>query len=325
MNARFSSRIFITAILLLCSTLFANAQPEGRENFDAHWKFHLGDIPDAQSTGFADNSWRSLNLPHDWSIEGAFSPDNPSGYSGGALPGGIGWYRKTFRLPAADRHKKISIEFDGVYMNSKVWINGHYLGNRPYGYSTFFYDLSPYLQSGDNVIAVQVDNSVQPNSRWYSGSGIYRHVWLIRSDDIHIAHWGNYVTTPEVSASKASVKAVTTVKNGTMQPAKVMLVSTIINDKGQRVATQKSTRDIPADSSLDFNADLHVANPALWETTHPRLYRLLSEVYLDNKLLDTYTTTFGIRHFHFDTDKGFFLNGKHVEIKGVCDHHDLGD
>ncbi len=173
-------RIILLVSLICLAGIQLFAQPAGRENFDAGWKFHLGDLIGAEAISFADQNWRTLDLPHDWSIEGSFKPDNPATNSGASLPGGIGWYRKNFTVNDA-KSKHRFIQFDGVYMNSTVWVNGHKLGNRPYGYSTFQYDMTPYLKEGDNVISVKVDNSLQPNSRWYSGSGIYMRVWLSTS------------------------------------------------------------------------------------------------------------------------------------------------
>ena len=171
-----------------------------RDTFDFGWKFFKGDAPGAQQLTFADANWRSLDLPHDWSVEGPFSQNEPSGGSGGFAPTGIGWYRKHFRLPASYKDHKVSIEFDGVYQNSEVWINGQYLGKRPFGYISFAYDLTQHLNAGgDNVVAVKVDNTPQPASRWYSGSGIYRHTWLVAVNPLHVAHWGTFVTMPRVS------------------------------------------------------------------------------------------------------------------------------
>jgi beta-galactosidase len=191
-------------VMLTC--LNTLAQQSGQTiDFDKGWRFNLGAVNDGQLPGLNDAGWRSLNLPHDWSIEGKFSKDNPATPEGGALPGGTGWYRKTFTVPASSKNKLIYIDFDGVYQKSDVWINGHHLGFRPNGYISFRYELTPYLNfSGKNVIAVKVDNSVQPNSRWYSGSGIYRNVWLVTTNKIAIDHWGTYVTTPEVCKLKVS-------------------------------------------------------------------------------------------------------------------------
>jgi len=184
------------------------AQPEApvriRESFDFDWKFFKGDVPGAQISSFPDSTWRNVDLPHDWSIEGPFAETEPTAGPGGYLPTGIGWYRKRFRIPETYRNRKIAVEFDGVYQNSEVWINGNYLGKRPFGYITFAYDLTPYLGAGGNLLAVRVDNSHQPNSRWYSGSGIYRHTWLIVTNPVHIAQWGTFVTTPHISETAAT-------------------------------------------------------------------------------------------------------------------------
>src|SRR2546423_2841030 len=199
---------FIIAILLLSGPqVVANSRPGGTKSFDQHWRFHLGDVANGHAPELDDTGWRALDLPHDWSIEGDFSVKNPAGAGGGALPGGIGWYRKTFAIPERDSNLLAFVEFDGVYRNSEVWINGHYLGKRPYGYSSFSYELTPYLHHGAerNVIAVRVDNSKQPNSRWYSGSGIYRHTRLVTTRSLHVDHWGTYVTTPAVTADSARV------------------------------------------------------------------------------------------------------------------------
>jgi len=202
-------------------------------NFDHTWRFHLGDVSGAQNAQFADTGWRTLDVPHDWSIEGEFSEQNPAGVGGGALPGGVGWYRKTFSVPAADSGKVVFVEFDGVYRNSEVWINGQYLGKRPYGYSSFQYDLTPYLHSrGRNVIAVRVDNSQQPNSRWYSGSGIYRHVRLVTTGPVHVDQWGTYVTTPTASADSARVTIRTTIRNARPTEQAIALRTTMYDSAG---------------------------------------------------------------------------------------------
>jgi beta-galactosidase len=213
-------------VLALLLALVAQRQTT---NFDRSWRFHLGELRGAEQPSYADSGWRRLDLPHDWSIEGPFSEQNPAGVAGGALPGGIGWYRKTFSLPTGDTGKVVFIEFDGVYRNSEVWINGHYLGKRPYGYSSFRYELTPRLRYGKqrNVIAVRVDNSQQPNSRWYSGSGIYRHVRLIKTDSVHVDHWGTYVTTPAVSAESSRVTIRTTVRNERRAAQPIVLRTTV--------------------------------------------------------------------------------------------------
>ncbi len=313
--------LLITWLVMASVQLFA--QPKGRENFDAGWKFHLGNVAGAEKPEFPDQNWRVLNVPHDWSIEGNFRPDNPATNSGASLPGGIGWYRKSLNLPGHDALHRF-IEFDGVYMNSTVWVNGHELGNRPYGYSSFEYDMTPYLVAGENIIAVKVDNSLQPNSRWYSGSGIYRHVWLTTSTSIRIAHWGTYLTTPKVSSSEALVQVETSIANEGTNRANIRIVSTIFDSNGQKIATQSQNGKIEPDSLLKINTGIRITSPQLWSTENPVLYRLASEVYQGNERMDTYYTTFGIRSLQFRSDSGLFINNKCVKVLGVCMHHDLG-
>lgn len=297
-----------------------------RVNFDTGWRFHLGDVVEARERGYIDDGWRLLNLPHDWSIEGSFSPKNPAGVGGGALPGGIGWYRKTFTLPASDKDKLVFIDFDGVYMNSQVWINGHYLGDRPYGYSSFRYKLTPYLNYGSkpNVIAVRVDNSKQPNSRWYSGSGIYRNVWLVTTGPVHVSHWGTFVSTPQVNEQRATVSVRTMITNSLPSSRDITLTTTLYDENGKEVAKKELQKHLAPNSRDTFSQYLEVADPALWSTEHPVLYKAVSLISCEGKVCDRYETPFGIRYFHFDSKKGFFLNGKHLKIRGVCDHHDLG-
>jgi beta-galactosidase len=295
-------------------------------DFDRDWRFQLGDISGAEQPAFADSDWRRLDVPHDWSIEGAFSDTNRAGVAGGALPGGVGWYRKTFTVAAGDSGQLVFVEFDGVYRNSEVWINGHSLGKRPYGYSSFEYELTPYLQydSVPNVMAVRVDNSRQPNSRWYSGSGIYRHVRLVTKNRVHVDHWGTYITTPEVNARSARVRVVTTVRNESPDDRPVT-VRTIISDAaGKVVATVSAAWSVPPDSVTAITQELVVRRPNLWSTERPSLYRAVTRVECGGAACDEVTTPFGIRSFAFRADSGFFLNGRHLKIRGVCLHHDLG-
>jgi beta-galactosidase len=297
-----------------------------RADFTKGWAFHLGDQPGAQETGFDDANWRKLNLPHDWSIEGSFSESHPAGTGGGALPGGIGWYRKTFTLDEADEGKIFYIDFDGVYRNSEVWINGQQLGKRPNGYISFRYDLTPHLRYGDaqNVIAVKVDNSQQPNSRWYSGSGIYRNVWLTKVNPVHVAHWGTYVTTPLVTDQSATVTVNTKLTNRSGQAGAVVLVNTVYDATGQEIARVRSEATPLSQEEQEFHQQLTVENPKLWSVAEPYLYKVLTEVEQDGKLVDSYETPLGIRYFNFDAQKGFSLNGRPMKILGVCNHHDLG-
>ncbi|MHB1024003.1 MAG: glycoside hydrolase family 2 TIM barrel-domain containing protein, partial [Acidobacteriaceae bacterium] len=263
---------------------------------------------------------------HDWSIAGPFRENNPSGPHGAYLPGGIGWYRKKIRLPDAAKGKQISIEFDGVYMNSDVWLNGHHLGKRPYGYVSFNYDLSPYLYFGDkeNILAVRVDNSAQPNSRWYSGSGIYRHVWLTSTDPLRIDHWGTFIRTLESSPLSADVAMVTRIRNDRSADIDARLVTIIRDSKGRDVSQTHETHVVPAKSTYTSTQRLKIANPQLWSPDTPILYTAVSQVMIGNQIIDEYKTPFGVRSFAFDANTGFSLNGESMKLKGVCIHHDLG-
>ena len=313
-------------VLLAASLGFANSRPGSRVSFNQNWRFHLGDILNAQDSGFKDSQWRQLNLPHDWSIEGEFSEKAPAGTGGGALPGGLGWYRKTFTIPGNAKGKRIFIEFDGVYRNSEVWINGHYLGKRPYGYSSFTYELTPHLiyGGGPNVLAVKVDNSQQPNSRWYSGSGIYRNVWLTTLNPVHIEQWGTYVTTPDVNSASATIVLRTQVNNDTKSAAPVNLTTIIKDARGREVARHTEKGVAAQDMHATVTQTLKVSSPLLWSDERPYLYKVVSQLDHGGRTVDRYETPLGIRTFKFDVEKGFFLNGKPMKIRGVCNHHDLG-
>ena len=315
----------LTVLIFFTLNVSAGQNPRTVSNFNSGWNFHLGDVAKAFSPAFNDSDWRKLNLPHDWAVEGDFSENNPAGSGGGALPGGIGWYRKTFK---ADRNligKKIFIDFDGVYSNSEVWLNGVSLGVRPYGYISFRYELTKYLKfDADNVIAVRVDNSEQPNSRWYSGCGIYRNVWLTITDPVHVDLWGTYVTTPEVSREKATVNVVTTVKNDNNSPADVKIITIVENASGKKITEVQSVLKLETGKTNISSQQLNLSNPVLWTLENPYLYRVVTRLFVENKLKDEYTTPLGIRTFSFDAEKGFFLNDVPTKIKGVCMHHDLG-
>jgi beta-galactosidase len=320
------SLVTLVAILLLSSCskkedTFANR----KVSFNSDWSFHLNDSIQDKDTIGASTKWRTLNVPHDWSIEGKFDEKSPAGYGGGSLNGGLGWYKKTFKVAAEDSTKITSITFDGVYRNSEVWINGHYLGKRPNGYIGFQYDMSPYLNYGDknNEIIVKVDNSKQPNSRWYSGSGIFRNVWIETTDKLHVAPWGTYVTTPKVTAEKAAVAFETTIQNQNTASKKAT-VTTIIYKEDNKVTSVTQNITIGAKTTQTIKQKAEVETPILWSVEKPELYTAVTEISLDDKIVDQYKTKFGIRDFKFDLNKGFILNGKQVKIKGVCLHHDLG-
>ena len=322
-----SQTTLLIAIILFASfELAANPRPTATTNFNQNWRFHLGDVPDGQGPEVDDSQWRTLNVPHDWSIEGAFDEKSPAGTGGGALNGGIGWYRKTFTVPATAKGKLVFIDFDGVYRNSEVWINGNYLGKRPYGYSSFQYELTRFLNFGSkqNVIAVKVDNSQQPNSRWYSGSGIYRNVWLTTVNEIHVDHWGTWISTPEVTDRSATVAVETSVRNQSSRDAQVEVVTEIYDAAGRQVASDVALQAIGRSGPATVARKLSLSNPILWSDEHPFLYKAVSLVRLSGRIVDRYETPFGVRSFNFDIKKGFSLNGKSVKIRGVCDHHDLG-
>ncbi|MBO6189087.1 MAG: DUF4982 domain-containing protein [Prevotella sp.] len=283
-------------LIAVIGALFAAGllQARERECFDADWRFILADSASMSSINYNDSHWRHLNLPHDWAIEGDFMASNPSGAGGGALPGGVGWYRKHFRV---GEPRLYFIEFDGVYMNATVYINGTKLGTRPYGYSSFQYDITRYLRSGDNVIAVRVDNSDQPNSRWYSGCGIYRHVWLTKTDFNHVKPWGVHVVA-DAKTGKVKVKTEVAGRGYSVR-------NTVFDAAGRDVG-------------------MRVKTPHLWSPDHPYIYKVRTQVIAKGRVVDEVWTTTAFRDFRFDAKTGFWLNGKNMKLNGVCEHHDLG-
>lgn len=309
------------SMLSSCNSKEKEASPRERTSLNKEWNFALN----ADSTRLLHGEVvRKLNLPHDWAIEGTFSEKNPSGCGGGALPGGIGWYSKEFTLEDTDSGKKIFIDFEGVYMNSKVFINDFMVGERPYGYISFRYDLTPYVHPGKNILKVRVDNSEQPNSRWYSGCGIYRNVWLVKTNPIYVDLWGTYVTTPVVNEKQAIVKVVTTLKNETSEEVNAELTSLVLDAKKKEIAKSVSTVKIGKRDPQEVTQEIQVEAPVLWTLENPAMYTLRTQIRKEGILVDQYDTPMGIRTFQFDAQKGFFLNGKQVKIKGVCMHHDLG-
>lgn len=315
--------LILLTTILGCSSYSENAREH--LSFNNDWRFTLSDSSVYSQSEYTDTAWRQLNVPHDWSIEGAFSEDHPAGIGGGALPGGIGWYRKSFSITESDSTKKVYITFDGVYQNSEVFINGHLLGKRPNGYLSFQYDLTPYLRFGAiNVIAVRVDNGDQPNSRWYSGSGIYRNVWLTKTNPIHIAQWGTYVETPTVTRELALVQLEISVNNSSTEMRNVVIESVLVDDEEREVASTFSEVSLKARSTSKFVHQLKLENPNLWTTQNPYLYKIINYIKTGEKIIDNYETTIGIRFFEFDAQNGFSLNGVPTKILGVCNHHDLG-
>jgi beta-galactosidase len=310
----------------LVSAMHAQSEPISpvariRESFDFGWKFLKGDSPGAQQPELSDSAWRTVDLPHDWSIEGPYSEQEKAQ---GSLPTGIGWYRKRFRPPVGYEDRTVVIEFDGIYRNSEVWINGQYLGKRPYGYIAFSYDLSAHLRAGDNVIAVKVDNSHQPNCRWYSGSGIYRHTWLLATDRLHVAYWGTFVTSPRVSKNAATLQVKTRVKNERKTSATCVLTTALLDRDGKTVQTAEATQQIASNGEYEFVQQVSVTKPRLWSVTDPYLYKVHSTLRDQDRVIDEYDTPTGIREALFDADKGFLLNGERVKLNGVCLHHEAG-
>ncbi|MDZ8117876.1 sugar-binding domain-containing protein [Pontiella agarivorans] len=289
------------------------------QNFSNGWKFLPGDVPSAKNAAFDDSAWRELDLPHDWSVEYSFTTNHAGGCTA-FLPGGIGWYRKTFEVSAAEKGQIFRIDFDGVYNNSEVWINGHYLGKRPFGYIPFSYELTEYLNyGGKNTVAVRVDRSAYLDCRWYPGSGIYRDVKWVAHGPVHIEQYGVFVTT-----RGDRVQVDVTLKNRMNAAEPVLLKVDLQDAAGKSVGFQTLEMDLAAGAPAVGTLAFTVGNPERWEPDHPYLYRAEVEVVSGDRVLDRATTGFGIRDIYNDPDKGFFLNGEHMRIKGVCLHHDGG-
>ncbi len=313
---------FLVVLIVFAVTALTSARTN--LDFDFDWRFSKSNFATAMMPEFDDSSWRIVNLPHDWSIEGPLGPEYSSG--NGYAPGGVGWYRKHFKLDALIKNKLVTIEFDGIYNNSEVWINGLFLGKRPYGYSSFQYDMTPYLKfgSGENIIAVRVDHSKFADSRWYTGSGIYRHVRLQITNKLRIANWGTYLTTPEIKENSALVHIETSIKNGSNQAKEYSLQSDIVTSEGKIIAGKTIEGNCNANSQQVLVQEIEIENPQLWSLENPVLYELRSSIKQDDTVIDEVSTPFSIRKIEFDPNKGFFLNGKSVKLKGVCLHHDAG-
>ncbi len=293
------------------------------EKINDDWKFRLEDVKDAQQPSFDDSKWKEISVPHDWSVKGQLSPTLAS--ASGYLPGGIGWYRKTIEIPDDKEGKRVYLYFEGVYNRSEVYINGQLLGKRPNGYISFMYDATPHIKTGEeNVIAVRVDHSKSADSRWYTGSGIYRNVWLVYANPIHIAQWGVFAYPENVSDKKANIKVEVEVENGTSGDSDLTVVNELFSPDGEVVAKATKNISVAAGQKNKLSADLKVRNPKLWSVDSPDLYQLKTTVLEDGEITDETITTTGIRSYTFDPDKGFALNGKWMKVKGVCLHHDEG-
>ena len=315
-------KILLAALLLVFTS--AVGQPRRVTNMDAGWRFHQGDVMGAEAATYDDMDWRKLDLPHDWSIEGDNLRENTGGGSIGFFPTGMGWYRKTFDVKAFDKNKLYSIEFDGIYMLSTVWINGHELGTWPYGYSSFSYDLTPYLRAKGNVLAVRVDNSRHGNSRWYTGSGIYRHVRLVETARTHFAKWGVFNSTMHLTEKEAAIRVKSELENDDNRDKQLTLSHTIIDADGNIVARAEQRVGIAAGSRGTDEQTINVPDPVLWNLDNPYLYTLRSTLTEGKRLVDEVDNVLGIRTIEYPLDKGFLLNGQQVKMKGVNLHHDGG-
>ncbi len=312
------------AVLCVLAAAAAPVTVQRHVNFDGGWRFFKGDAAGAEKPGFQDSAWTEVRLPHDWAILGPFdSKQNPHT---GALPiFGTGWYRKSFTLPEDVKGQSVSVLFDGAMSNSHIWLNGHELGNRPYGYSSFFFDLTPFLNFGAaaNVLAVRLTPEDQ-SSRWYPGAGIYRNVWLDITAPVHVATWGTYATTPEVTADKAAVSVRTELRNDGKDAATVTLATSILDAAGNAVTQTENEVSVPGSGDQIVNIQLTVTKPERWDIDRPYMYSLVSQIKQGSRVVDRYVTPMGIRSIVFDKQKGFLLNGHAVKLQGVCDHHDLG-
>jgi beta-galactosidase len=294
-----------------------------RIRFTSDWRFFKGEAAGAEAPAFNDSAWRTLDLPHDWAIEGPFDKKNDPN-TGGLPISGTGWYRKHFALPASAKGRHFSIEFDGAMSNAHVWLNGKELGSRPYGYASFAFDLTPNLRwDGENVLAVRLTPEPQ-SSRWYPGAGIYRNVWLTVTGAVHVAHWGTYVTTPEVTDAKATVAIATEIRNEGASAAAVQILTSVLDATGKSVAHATAEASAPASGKQSVSQKLEVANPHRWDMDYPYLYSAVTEIEQGGKVVDRYVTPFGIRTIEFSAEKGFLLNGRYRKLNGVCNHHDLG-
>lgn len=298
-------------------------QFRSRELFDENWRFCLGDIQ-AAAESYDDGAWRVLTVPHDWSIEGIFDKQAPTGGAGAYLPAGIGWYRKEFSLGSQDMEKRVFLEFGGVMSNSTVYVNGNCVGHRPYGYASFCYDLTDYVHQGVNVVAVKVDNSLQPSSRWYAGAGIYRHVYLVKTAQAYIPYSGIYVTTPEVQKESALVEVRCEVCNQYPETRDLTVYTEILDTEGEAVTFGRSNHSVKAGETFMFRQRLQVLSPRLWNLDEPVLYRARCVVLCDGENIDDAGTAFGIRKLGYDLTEGFTVNGEKTLIKGLCMHQNMG-
>ena len=318
----FTKKILLPVFLFSCLSAFSQISFGDSKKINDNWKFNLQDTPDAQKQAYDDSKWQSVNVPHDWSVKGQLSPTLAS--CTGFLPGGIGWYRKSVTIPQSKTGEKVYLYFEGVYNRSEVFINGHSLGKRPNGYISFAYDATPYVKyGGENTISVRVDHSQSADSRWYTGSGIYRDVWLVYSNPVHIAQWGVYAY-PEVKKGTGTLNVEVEVENGSAGKSSLTVVNELISKDGKSVGKSSSKVEVAANKNGKISTKINVKNPQLWDLENPNLYQLKTTVFKDGKQIDETVTKTGFRDFKFDPNNGFALNGKWMKMKGVCLHHDAG-
>jgi beta-galactosidase len=312
----------LTALHLSCKT---TSGPRTVFSADEDWKFLLGDTAGAETPAFDDHSWRTVTVPHDWSIEGAPAAKNSTGSDGGYFPAGVGWYRKTFTTPVSWAGKRVSLEFDGVSANATVYLNGKELGVHPYAYTSFRFDITSGLKlSATNVVAVRVDNSMQPASRWYNGSGIYRHVRVVVTEPIHVAPWGVFVSTPGASASSAKVVVKTRVQNDTSKASAVTIETILLGPNGSKSSEPNETVELQPGQSVEVDQETVIGHPALWSPNTPSLYRAITKILKDGRVLDEVETPFGIRSLAWSVEKGLLLNGAPIKLSGGSVHSDNG-
>jgi beta-galactosidase len=316
---------FLCLLIFWLSSLTILSAQQTRQTilFNDNWKFFKADVSNADQPSFDDANWKTLDLPHDWSIGGPFNEQWASATA--YLPAGIGWYRKTFELSKQLQSKNIFLYFDGVYKNSEVWINGHYLGKRPNGFIPFQYEITSFLnKTGKNIVAVKVDHSQFADSRWYTGSGIYRNVYLIATEAVHIDLWGVYFTTPQVSSQKATASIEVTIANQISKNTPVSVEVQLIDAKGKKIAGLQRQIIVNANNKAGTKLSFDVNHPSLWSMEHPELYSLVVTLKINGRETDKFSQQVGFRSFRFDKDKGFFLNEQSLKIKGVCIHDDAG-
>ena len=320
--------VFAVAAMLMTSLQLSAAPtptPRAVLSADADWKFVVGDPAGVEAPSFDDHAWRTVTVPHDWSIEGVVNEKNPTGLGGGYFPSGVAWYRKTFTAPAIWKGKRVSLEFDGVASNATIYLNGQKVDFHPYAYTSFYLDITSQLKlASKNILAVRVDDSEQPDSRWYSGSGIYRHVRVVVTEPIRVAPWGVFVSSPEVSTESAKVSIKTDVQNDASETGEFAIRTILLNPAGSKCGESDQVVRVGTGAAGETAQQITVKQPALWSPGSPRLYRAITRVMRNGKVIDEVETSFGIRSLAWSVEKGLLLNGAPIKLVGGSVHHDNG-